>query len=43
MRTLGIVMGKKGAVRVPGKNVADVCGRPLMAYAIESLIESRRC
>ena len=43
MRTLGIVMGKKGAVRVPGKNVAGVCGRPLMAYAIESLIESETC
>lgn len=43
MRILGIVMAKKGSVRVPGKNVADVCGKPSMAYAIESLIQSGAC
>lgn len=43
MRALAMVMGKKGSVRVPGKNIADVCGKPLMAYAIESLLESDTC
>ena len=43
MRVLGIVMAKKGSQRIPHKNIIHICRRPLMAYAIESLVESRVC
>ena len=43
MKTLGIVMAKSQSRRAPNKNIADICGRPLMAYPIESLRESGIC
>ena len=43
MRTIGIIMAKKGSVRVPDKNIRNVCGKPMMAYAIRSMLESKAC
>lgn len=43
MSTLGIVMAKSGSTRTPNKNIADICGKPTMAYAIEALITSQVC
>ncbi|MGH8221520.1 MAG: cytidylyltransferase domain-containing protein [Woeseiaceae bacterium] len=34
MRTLGIIPARGGSKSVPRKNLVDVCGRPLIAYAI---------
>lgn len=37
MTMLGMVMAKSGSVRTPNKNIADIVGRPMLAYVIESL------
>lgn len=36
MRILGIVPARGGSKGIPRKNLADVCGRPLIAWSIES-------
>jgi N-acylneuraminate cytidylyltransferase/CMP-N,N'-diacetyllegionaminic acid synthase len=36
MQILGIVPARGGSKGIPRKNLADVCGRPLIAYSIET-------
>ncbi len=36
MRILGIVPARGGSKGIPRKNLADVCGQPLIAYSIET-------
>lgn len=36
MRILGVVPARGGSKGIPRKNLADVCGRPLIAWSIES-------
>lgn len=36
MRILGIVPARGGSKGIPRKNLADVCGRPLIAWSIDS-------
>lgn len=36
MRILGIVPARGGSKGIPRKNLADVCGRPLIAWSIET-------
>lgn len=43
MNTLGIVMAKSESKRCPHKNIADICGRPALAYPIEALKRSGIC
>ena len=43
MAALGIVMAKSGSVRTPNKNIADICGKPTLAYPIASLRASGIC
>ncbi len=43
MNTLGIVMAKSQSLRAPNKNIADICGKPMLAYAIESIKASGLC
>ena len=43
MNTLGIVMATSRSIRAPNKNIADVCGRPMLAYPIELLKVSGVC
>ena len=43
MRTLGIIMAKSGSTRTPHKNIADICGRPTLSYAVEALRTSGVC
>jgi len=35
MRTLGVILARAGSKGLPGKNLADLCGRPLLAWTIE--------
>ena len=37
MFNLGMVMARSGSLRTPGKNIADICGKPMLSYPIESL------
>lgn len=43
MKTLGIIMAKSESRRAPNKNIADICGRPALAYPIEALQHSGVC
>ena len=43
MKTLGIVMATSFSARAPDKNIADVGGRPMLAYPTESLKASGVC
>lgn len=40
MKFLGLIPARGGSVRVPRKNIADLAGKPLLAWTIE---EAQRC
>ncbi len=42
MRVLGLIPARAGSKGIPGKNIAPVCGRPLIAYTCDAARESRR-
>jgi N-acylneuraminate cytidylyltransferase len=37
---LAVIPARGGSQRIPGKNIKDFCGKPLIAYSIEAAIES---
>ena len=41
-RILGFIPARGGSKGIPNKNVADVCGKPLIAWSIESALASDR-
>ena len=42
MRVLGVIPARGGSKGVPGKNLRDVAGKPLIAYTIDAARASRR-
>ncbi len=40
MRTLGVIPARKGSKGVPGKNVREVAGQPLVSYSIRTALET---
>lgn len=40
MRILGIIPARGGSKGVKGKNIKELCGKPLIAYTIESALKS---
>ncbi len=38
MRTIGIIPARAGSKRLPGKNLADLRGRPLISYTCEAAL-----
>lgn len=40
MSKLAIITARGGSKRIPGKNIKSFCGKPIIAYSIESAIES---
>ena len=40
--TIGLIPARGGSKRVPGKNIRNLCGKPLIAYTIEAALESQR-
>ncbi|BBH54075.1 cytidylyltransferase domain-containing protein [Fluviispira sanaruensis] len=40
METLAIIPARKGSKGLPGKNKKYLCGKPLIAYSIESALEA---
>ncbi len=40
-KRLAIITARGGSKRIPGKNIREFCGRPMIAYSIEAAIESR--
>ncbi len=41
MITLGVIPARGGSKSIPKKNIKDLCGKPLIAYAIESAKKSQ--
>lgn len=40
MRTIAIITARGGSKRIPGKNIKEFCGKPILAYSIEAAITS---
>ena len=40
MSKLAIITARGGSKRIPGKNIKDFCGKPIIAYSIEAALES---
>lgn len=41
MADVAIITARGGSKRIPGKNIKDFCGKPIMAYAIAAALDSR--
>ncbi len=40
MSCVAIITARGGSRRIPGKNIREFCGKPIIAYSIEAAIES---
>ena len=36
MSCIAIITARGGSKRIPGKNIRDFCGKPIIAYSIEA-------
>lgn len=39
-KRIAIITARSGSRRIPGKNIKDFCGRPIIAYSIEAALKS---
>jgi len=42
LKVLGIIPARGGSKGIPRKNIKDLCGKPLLAYTVESALASSR-
>lgn len=42
VEVIAIIPARSGSKGLPGKNVRDLCGKPLLAYSIEAALNARR-
>ena len=40
MPVLAIITARGGSKRIPGKNIKEFCGKPIIAYSVEAAISS---
>lgn len=40
MKTIAIITARGGSKRIPGKNIKEFCGKPILAYSIEAAMQS---
>lgn len=40
MGTIAIITARGGSKRIPGKNIREFCGKPVIAYSIQAALES---
>ncbi|WP_413613340.1 cytidylyltransferase domain-containing protein [Bdellovibrio sp. HCB-110] len=40
MKTLALVLARGGSKRLPGKNIMEICGKPLLGWTVESALNS---
>jgi len=38
MKTIAIITARGGSKRIPGKNIREFCGKPILAYSIEAAL-----
>lgn len=41
MKSIAIITARGGSKRIPRKNIRDFCGKPIIAYSIETALESK--
>ena len=41
MKILGLITARGGSKGIPGKNIAPLCGKPLIAWTVEEAKKSR--
>ena len=41
MKSLCVIPARGGSKRIPGKNIKEFCGKPILVYSIESAINSQ--
>lgn len=39
-KTLAIITARGGSKRIPGKNIKEFCGKPILAYSIQAALDS---
>lgn len=40
MKSIAIITARGGSKRIPGKNIKNFCGKPIIAYSIEAALKS---
>lgn len=40
MKKIAIIPARGGSKRIPGKNIKEFCGKPILAYSIEAALQS---
>ena len=40
MSSVAIITARGGSKRIPGKNIKNFCGKPIIAYSIRAAIDS---
>ena len=40
MKKIAIITARGGSKRIPGKNIKEFCGKPILAYSIEAALKS---
>lgn len=40
MKSIAIIPARGGSKRIPGKNIKDFCGKPIIAYSIQAALDS---
>lgn len=40
MKNIAIIIARGGSKRIPGKNIKDFCGKPIISYSIQAALES---
>lgn len=40
MKSVAIITARGGSKRIPGKNIKEFCGKPILAYSIEAALQS---
>lgn len=43
MKILGLIPARGGSKGIPGKNIKNIAGKPLIAWTIESALKSKTC
>ena len=41
VKTVAIITARGGSKRIPGKNIKEFCGKPIIAYSIQAALDSQ--
>lgn len=41
VKTVAIITARGGSKRIPGKNIKEFCGKPIIAYSIQAALANQ--